>query len=326
MSIRHQQPHHSDNRSKTTTNQSAATAKTEVTAPYAVLAPFYDALLGHFRGRFEAVRDGVLGTSSAPGPARPGAPGIFCDLGCGTGTSCLQMAFRGWQSHGVDLSPAMLEAARAKLARVQEAPPAILSWLATADHRRLRRMSARDAQATLRPLTAEFHQAGFTDFRLPAPADFMTCLFDSLNHLPNTCDLTPALKAVHANLRPGGLLLCDLNTPRAIRETWSSMKPEIHEDPAQGYLAIVRGGSYDRARRQASLHWTWFLRDGSADRTAASPWRRIEETYREVAWSRAELHRAFKAARLKLRWWKDAGDLHPGFEHGWRWFILAERR
>jgi SAM-dependent methyltransferase len=46
----------------------------------------------------------------------PPAPAAVLDLGCGTGTLTLLLAEAGHRVHGVDLAPAMVAAARAKLA------------------------------------------------------------------------------------------------------------------------------------------------------------------------------------------------------------------
>jgi SAM-dependent methyltransferase len=54
----------------------------------------------------------------------PPAPCDVLDLGCGTGTLTLLLAEAGHRVHGVDLAPAMVEAARAKLASA-EVPPEI---------------------------------------------------------------------------------------------------------------------------------------------------------------------------------------------------------
>lgn len=313
------------------------TETAQLAAPYSLLGPHYDAILGHYRRGFEAVRDHVLRQLAPP------RPGVFCDLGCGTGTGCLQLAWRGWRVHGVDASPAMLACARAKADLIRRAPPAILSWLAAADHQRLRRLTPARAQACLRqPLHLQFHRADFRDFRLPEPADFLTCLFDSINHLPDRRELLPALRQIHANLAPGGYALIDANSPRAIREVWPAMKPEIHADPAQGYYALLQGGAYDPARRCSSMHWTWFLRESAAppeqagqagapaaatapDGAAGDRWIRRVETYREVAWTRREWSQTVRRAGLRLESFRDAGDLDPGFDPGWRWVLLLTR-
>ena len=44
----------------------------------------------------------------------PPAPAHVADLGCGTGTLAVLLAQQGYDVHGIDLSPRMVEAARAK--------------------------------------------------------------------------------------------------------------------------------------------------------------------------------------------------------------------
>jgi hypothetical protein len=51
--------------------------------------------------------------------------------------------------------------------------------------------------------------------RLPAlgaPADLLTCLDDAVNYLLDRGELLAALTGMRANLRPGGLLVFDVNT------------------------------------------------------------------------------------------------------------------
>ncbi|NIZ90934.1 class I SAM-dependent methyltransferase [Kineococcus rubinsiae] len=47
-------------------------------------------------------------------PLLPAAPARVADLGCGTGSLSLLLAEAGYDVHGVDLSPRMIDAARAK--------------------------------------------------------------------------------------------------------------------------------------------------------------------------------------------------------------------
>jgi SAM-dependent methyltransferase len=49
-------------------------------------------------------------------PLLPPAPARVADLGCGTGSLSLLLAEAGYDVHGVDLSPRMIDAARAKAA------------------------------------------------------------------------------------------------------------------------------------------------------------------------------------------------------------------
>lgn len=326
--------------------------------PYSILAPYYDILLGHFRKPFEDARDTVMRSRF---PHRTGA---YCDLACGTGNSCVQLAFRGWRSQGVDKAPAMIACSEDKRDRIRNAPPSVLSWLASGDLQRLKRQAPAAAHAKLlRPLNLQFHCADMRDFTLSEPVDFMTCLFDSLNHLPHRRDLAPAMAAAARNLKPGGLFLFDINSLQAVREIWPNMNPELHRNDHAGYWAMVQGGPFDPQHCRSSVRWTWYLRQtpgetpvpASAVTTAAGAmanppvavahlphephlsadgmfvpptgtgWKKIEEEYFETGWTTAQIKSAVQKAGLKMLWFVDANELTAGFEAGWRYFGLAER-
>jgi SAM-dependent methyltransferase len=51
--------------------------------------------------------------------ARRVPPGRVLDLGCGTGTTTIYMASKGWRATGVDFVPRAIRAARAKAMRVK---------------------------------------------------------------------------------------------------------------------------------------------------------------------------------------------------------------
>jgi len=111
------------------------------------------------------------------------------DAACGTGTLLKMLRRAGWDSLGMDLSHAMLRAARED----PHAPPA-----ATADLRAL-------------PFRGCF--------------DYVTCLFDSMNFLTEIGDIRRALEAFHEALTPGGILYFDVVTERMVLdyyegETW----------------------------------------------------------------------------------------------------------
>jgi SAM-dependent methyltransferase len=99
------------------------------------------------------------------------------DVACGTGLSFLPLCEQGWRVTGCDLSPAMLEIARTKVAEDVE--------LIVADMREL-------------PRLGEF--------------DLIWSLNDSVNYLLSLKELQSALISMAANLAPRGILLFDLNT------------------------------------------------------------------------------------------------------------------
>lgn len=101
------------------------------------------------------------------------------DLACGTGSTTLALARRGFKVTGLDLSGEMLRVAGEK--------------------------------ARWEGLPAEFLQADMRDFELPAPVDLAVVFQDGLNYLPEKEDLVQAFCRVAAALRPGGFFIFDIN-------------------------------------------------------------------------------------------------------------------
>jgi len=141
-------------------------------AAYEALAPFYDAYThtyDHHRwlGNLEAIA------------LEAGLPGRrLLDVACGTGKSFMPMLERGYEVVACDISPAMVERARAR------------SGLDDAD-----------------VLVADVR-----DLPRLGTFDMATCLDDSLNYLLSEEELGRALAGVARNLPPGGLFIFDLNS------------------------------------------------------------------------------------------------------------------
>jgi SAM-dependent methyltransferase len=141
-------------------------------AAYESLAPFYNSFTHAYRysewlGNIEAIllEHGLAGSR-------------LLDVACGTGNSFLPMLARGYEVTGCDLSPAMVELARAAAAGTD-------TEVVVADMRDL-------------PLLGRF--------------DVVTCIDDAFNYLLSDDELATAFEGVARNLRPGGLFAFDLNT------------------------------------------------------------------------------------------------------------------
>lgn len=104
------------------------------------------------------------------------------DLACGTGSMTLQLAKRGYDMTGIDLSPEMLSVARQRAAN--ENLENIL-WL----------------------------MQDMRSFELYGTVDAIVCALDSLNYLKNTKELSCVFSLVNNYLDAGGMFVFDLNTP-----------------------------------------------------------------------------------------------------------------
>lgn len=127
------------------------------------------------------------------------------DVACGTGKSFMPLLERGWEVTGCDISPAMVELARAKAgARAR---------ISVADMRRL-------------PRYGEF--------------DLVWCLDDAINYLLGIEEVDQALRSMLPNLEPEhGLLLFDLNT----LETYRTFFAEEVEMEINGRRLLWHGRS-----------------------------------------------------------------------------------
>ncbi len=109
--------------------------------------------------------------------------GTALDVACGTGKSFLPLLERGWQVTACDISPAMIELARAKTGGAVR--------LEVADMREL-------------PVYGSF--------------DLVCCLDDAVNYLHTAAELERTLRGLAANLAPHGVLVFDSNTLNVYRD------------------------------------------------------------------------------------------------------------
>jgi SAM-dependent methyltransferase len=161
-------------------------------AAYEAFAPIYDRFTASYS--HEAWLANLDRLARSHGVSR----GRLLDVACGTGKSFLPMLARGWDVTACDLSPAMVERARAKL-----------------DGRGRERVFVADMRAL---------PDGIGEF------DLVTCLNDAVNYLLTPGDLTRAVCSMGAVLRPGGLLLFDVNARAAYRAGFDDEVIESGDD------------------------------------------------------------------------------------------------
>jgi SAM-dependent methyltransferase len=198
-------------------------------AAYDALAPVYDGLTAHHN--HERWLAQLLALAHGHGLAGRRA----LDVACGTGKSFMPLVRRGFDVTACDLSPAM--AARAR--------------------RRARGHGVRVRVADMRRLPVLCEQA-----------DLVTCLDDAVNYLLHSDELHAALGGMRVNLRPGGLLMFDVNTLATYRAvfrdglTWA--------DDANTYVSVGEPGSVEAGGLFATTLQAWRGKPGTGTLLAQS--------------------------------------------------------
>lgn len=190
-------------------------------AAYDAVAPVYDDLTAHHD--HEVWLSLLLKLAAEHGLVGRRA----LDVACGTGKSFMPLVRRGFDVTACDISPRMAARARRRARRHEVS-------VHVADMRRL-------------PLLCE-------------SADLVTCLDDAVNYLLDDDELRAGLSGMRRNLRPGGLLVFDVNTLATYRAvfcdgvSWASREYSYASvgEPRR----VCAGGLFAttlRARRGAEL-------------------------------------------------------------------------
>ena len=153
-------------------------------------------------------------------------PGLAADLGCGTGSFCIEMSKHGYDMIGVDMSAEMLSCAREKSI---EAGRDIL-----------------------------FLNQDMTNFELYGTVDVITCLMDSVNYVTYKNDLKHLFKLVGNYLNPGGLFVFDINTRYKFENVFSSnVFCETGED-----ISYIWQNNFDSRSKLCSFELSFFVKEG----------------------------------------------------------------
>ncbi|MDI6892996.1 MAG: methyltransferase domain-containing protein [Bacillota bacterium] len=215
------------------------------------------------------------------------------DLCCGTGSSTIPFARRGYRVVGVDRSRPMLEVARKKAAGLGLDIPFVEQDASSMDLDEV----ARGGDPPLAP-------GGF---------DLVVSLFDSLNYVPSLDDLEAVFGRVARALRPGGAFIFDLNSP----EKLATMDNSVSLLEGDGYVLFWRN-RFLPAESVWQVTLDGFLRQGGG-------WERFREVHREKAHPLAEVRERLLAAGLQVLGLYHAYTLSPARPGADRVFFLARR-
>ena len=156
-----------------------------------------------------------------------GLPGkTVLDLACGTGSLTRELALRGYEMIGVDLSGDMLAEAAEKNRELDAIPPIFLC----------QSMDKLDLYGTI---------------------DACVCCLDSVNYVTSPKKLQKAFERVHLFLMPGGLFLFDINTP----EKLAGLDGQVFLDEDEDVYCVWRG-EFDEKTNICSYGMDLFQRTG----------------------------------------------------------------
>jgi len=152
-------------------------------------------------------------------------PSLVLDIGCGTGSFCLEMAKRNYDMIGIDISSEMLACARQKCI---EANQDIL--LLNQDMR---------------------------NFELYGTVDAVVCLLDSLNYLTNKRDVKRLFKLVNNYLNPGGVFIFDINSQYKFEKILGNNVFYSIDDN----ITYIWQNFYNKRRKICEFDLTFFIKD-----------------------------------------------------------------
>jgi SAM-dependent methyltransferase len=117
-------------------------------------------------------------------------PRTVVDLGCGTGTIMEQLAHKGYQMIGIDLSSDMLAVTYDKMLE--------------------------------KGSVFQLFRQDMREFTIPSPVEAVVCFCDSLSYLTSEDDIRKTLQSVHNALNENGVFLFDVHSPYKINEVFGN--------------------------------------------------------------------------------------------------------
>lgn len=216
-------------------------------------------------------------------------PQTGLDLCCGTGTAIKLFCELGLSMSGLDASAEMLARAAAKLKKEK-----VILY-----HKSLPRFKLHD----------------HNDSRQFVRFDMVTSFYDSLNYLKDEKELGLAFKAVAEHLKEGGWFIFDMNTPEALKTLWD----EHTYAGVQDEMAWVWRNEYDKKKKRAACHATFFKKDGKL-------WERFDETHYEQGYNNSMIKALLKSAGFEVKGFYDCYGFSRPPRNCYRIAVVARKK
>lgn len=216
-------------------------------------------------------------------------PRRVLDCACGTGNISFELARRGFEVVGVDLSTRMIEVAQDKLK----------TWPPTRE--------------TAPP---RFVQGDLSDFDLGETFDSATCLYDSLNYILDPAKLQAAFGCIAQHMEPGGVFVFDMNSEYALT---ADLFSQCNFNPRK-QLHYDWRANFDSETRICTVNMRFERHNGNGQTEV------FTEMHRERAYSIAEIKAMLAATGWELLHEMDAYTLNRPHDRSERWYFVVRRQ
>ncbi|MBO5010542.1 MAG: class I SAM-dependent methyltransferase [Clostridia bacterium] len=184
---------------------------------YDLLAPFYDAINADIS--YSDWADFIEKIFNKECKSRPE---LVLDLGCGTGKMTLELASRGYDMTGIDISAEMLDIAREQA----EIGGYDILWLSQ----------------------------DMREFELYGTVDSAVSCLDCINHLTKPSDVKKTFERMHNYLIPDGIFVFDINGKAKFENIYADRSYVMEED---GGVCIWQN-YYDKKTKLCDFYITLF--------------------------------------------------------------------
>ncbi len=247
---------------------------------YSSLAPVYDKLNSQFN--YKAVADYI---EKQFGEFSKIKTESVLDLACGTGNVTVELARRGYDMTGIDLSEEMLCIARDKC-----------------DSERFRHGVLLVRQ-------------NMADFELYGTVNGVVCCLDSLNYLLTTDELKRTFLHVYNYLDEGGVFVFDMNTPYKFENIYAD-NSYILED--EGVFCAWQN-EYSEKTKKCRFYLSVF------EEAPNGQWERFDEIQTERCYSMRTVKKLLSECGFELCSLHSDTDGNPVAEDSERWYFTVRK-